>query len=253
MGTRGNNGGERPSEGAGRPDEGPLPDVPPEWGTIVIPSDASSLADEGASIRREFRRIARRRRWRRRLHLPLQPHGGDDAPGLAVPLLIMSIAVVATLISLFAVAWPGGERRTARAPGSPVTTVASIRVDDLVFLGTDGAAVRLGDHLPAAVLLVEGCACDKLITETTATAAPSVFVFVAAATAPPLPPGLKDAARVRAVGDPNRSLRAAVPGLNTATHPSVVLVSRTGAVSRTLPKVTSVDEFRADLRTLALQ
>ena len=104
MGTlRGDNGGgERPQDGGG------LPDLPPEWGTIIIPDDAGALDDEGTSIRRQFRRAAIRRRWRRRLHLRPEPIGrtGDDPPGLAVPLLIMSIAVIATLVSLFVVAWP---------------------------------------------------------------------------------------------------------------------------------------------------
>ena len=42
---RGDNGGERPPEGGG------LPDLPPEWGTIVIPDDASALeAIAGATL-----------------------------------------------------------------------------------------------------------------------------------------------------------------------------------------------------------
>jgi len=59
-----NGGGERPQEGGG------LPDLPPEWGTIIIPDDAGALDAEGATIRRQFRRAAIRRRWRRRFHLP---------------------------------------------------------------------------------------------------------------------------------------------------------------------------------------
>ena len=53
-----NGGGERPQEGGG------LPDLPPEWGTIIIPDDPRALDDEGAPIRRQFRRTAMRRRWR---------------------------------------------------------------------------------------------------------------------------------------------------------------------------------------------
>src|SRR5262249_36463713 len=69
MGTlRGDNGGgERPQEGGG------LPNLPPEWGTIIIPDDPAELDGEGARIRRVFRREAFRRRWRRRLHLKPQP------------------------------------------------------------------------------------------------------------------------------------------------------------------------------------
>src|SRR5687767_15848234 len=108
MGTlRGDNGGsEKPQDGGG------LPDLPPEWGTVVVPDDPADLDEEGAALRRQFRREARRRRWRRRFHLRARPLGrvDEDAPGLAVPLLIMSIAVIATLTSLFVVAWPGQPR-----------------------------------------------------------------------------------------------------------------------------------------------
>ena len=91
------------------------------------------------------------------------------------------------------------------------------------------------------------------ITDTAAASVAPVSVLVAAVVAPGLPAGLKDPARVRAVADPNRALRAAVPGLGDTRGPAVVLVNRSGAVSRTLPRVASVDEFRADLAALALQ
>ncbi len=65
MGTlRGDNGGGRPPDGGG------LPDLPPEWGTVVIPDDLTELDDEAAVIRRDFRRQARRNRWRRRFGRP---------------------------------------------------------------------------------------------------------------------------------------------------------------------------------------
>ena len=43
---RGDNGGGR------APDGGGLPDLPPEWGTIIIPDDAGELSREAAAIRR---------------------------------------------------------------------------------------------------------------------------------------------------------------------------------------------------------
>src|SRR5262245_52739962 len=79
MGTlRGDNGGERPQDGHG------LPGLPPEWGTVIIPDDASELDTEGATVRRRFRREARQVRWRRRFHLPPPPvrRLDDDSPGL---------------------------------------------------------------------------------------------------------------------------------------------------------------------------
>src|SRR5690349_770023 len=161
MGTlRGDNGGgERPQEGGG------LPDLPPEWGTVIIPDDPAELDDDGARLRRVFRREAFRRRWRRRLHLKAKPlrRVDEDSPGLAVPLLIMTVAVIATLTSLFAVAWPGQRPRT-----TPPTTrsPAAISVAEVAMLDANGVRVPLRDVAPAVVLLVEGCKCDALISST---------------------------------------------------------------------------------------
>lgn len=46
-----------------------LPDLPPEWGRVVVPDDASALAEEAAQLRRELRRRSSATRWRRRLGL----------------------------------------------------------------------------------------------------------------------------------------------------------------------------------------
>jgi hypothetical protein len=79
-------------------------------------------------VRRELRRDARQRRWRRRLHLPppkAKPATDDeDAPTLGVPLLVISIAVIATLVSLFAVAWPNTQQRPHLQPTAVATTPA---------------------------------------------------------------------------------------------------------------------------------
>ena len=135
MGTlRGDNGGgERPQDGGG------LPDLPPEWGTIIIPDDAGALDDEGTSIRRQFRRAASAAPGgagctcgRSR-----SPHD-DDPPGLAVPLLIMSIAVIATLVSLFAVAWP--RRNPIGTPQlGPASTAAVVTLAGLSLFNPEGA------------------------------------------------------------------------------------------------------------------
>jgi hypothetical protein len=101
MGTlSGGNGGGWP------PDE--LPELPPEWGTIVIPDDASELTQEASQVRRELRWQARDLRWRRRLHLPRRKarSSGDGATSLGVPLLVILIATIATLTSLFVISWP---------------------------------------------------------------------------------------------------------------------------------------------------
>jgi hypothetical protein len=252
-----NGGGERPQD-----DDG-LPDLPPEWGTIIIPDDPGALDDEGTSIRRQFRRATIRRRWRRRLHLPAEParRATDDSPGLAVPLLIMSIAVIATLVSLFAVTWPGHTPHTTPhltpASSPPVVSLAQLSVFDPA-----GVAIPLKNLTPAVILLVDGCSCEKLITGTVnavAARAPSVAppggpnptsVLIVATRAPTLPSGLNEAVRVRAVADPNNSLRAAVPALANDRTSAAVLVAADGTMIRALRAVTSADDFATDLPRL---
>lgn len=90
-----------------------LPDLPPEWGEVVIPDDPAELDEEAAIVRRELRRAARRARraqrlrvWRRRLHLPEQLDDPDE-PSAVLPLIVLAVAVLITLIGLIAVTWSG--------------------------------------------------------------------------------------------------------------------------------------------------
>lgn len=253
MGTlRGDNGGgERPQDGGG------LPDLPPEWGTIIIPDDAGALDDEGTSIRRQFRRAAIRRRWRRRLHLKPEPLGRttDDSPGLAVPLLIMSIAVIATLVSLFAVAWP--RRNPYGTPQlTPPSPAAAVNLTGLTLVDPEGSTVRIRDLTPAVILLVEGCSCEHLITGTVnavaASKAPSAQVLVVGTRPPTLPEALNVKVKVGAFGDPNGSVRAAVPFLAPSRTTAAVLVGADGRVLRSVSSVTSAAAFDSELGNLAV-
>src|SRR5262245_14609820 len=95
---RGNGGGSPPEDGGAHRDD--LPDLPAEWGTVIIPDDPAELADEADALRRELRRAARRRRLRgavtRRLGRPPTEPGG-----VGLPLAIMGVAILTTLVSLF--------------------------------------------------------------------------------------------------------------------------------------------------------
>jgi len=251
MGTlRGDNGGgERPQEGGG------LPDLPPEWGTIIIPDDAGALDDEGSSIRRQFRRAAMRRRWRRRLHLRPEPLGRttDDSPGLAVPLLIMSIAVIATLVSLFAVAWPGHSPKTNPQVGSPTTAQVSVSLETVSLQRTDGTVVSLKELSPAVILLVEGCSCEQLIRSTTdavATTSANTKVLVVASRPPTLPSGLNEKVTVHALADPNNAVRASVPTLGNDRTSTAVLVDSQAHTVKVVKSVTTPEDFKADLARL---
>lgn len=242
MGTLGGgNGGERPFDGGNQRDG--LPGLPPEWGTVVVPDDAADLADEAAEVRRQIRRDNRRRRWRRLLRRP--DWADPDEPSIRLPLLIMAIAVVATLVSLFAVTWPKPPRQ-ALPPGQPLA--------DIALVDAQGTPVRLGDVLPAVVVLVQGCDCGRLVSEVAVVARTGVNVLAVAPSVPSVPPpaGTMAVPRtpVRPLADPSNTMRTRL-GLPTAAGAgSVVLISRTGQVTRLVPRARSVDEFRMDLLRL---
>src|SRR3954447_1473572 len=89
-----------PSDG-GSPDD--LPDLPEEWGVIVIPDDLSELSDEVAAIRAELRETERPSRLRRFLNRPAMRRLRKVANGaVRAPVLIISMAVLVTVASLFA-------------------------------------------------------------------------------------------------------------------------------------------------------
>lgn len=237
MGTlgEGNGGGDRP------PDRDGLPGLPPEWGSIVIPDDPADLAEETEAVRRELRWTARRRRWRRRLGL--RPRG--EEPSLGLPLLIMAIAVIATLTSLFAVAWPrpqrqAGDERTARVP-------------TVTLFDSSGGSVRLDHTLPAVVLLVDGCECRTLLTDVAASADPGLSILAVARQAPAVPspagPDLPTppVPRVRGLADPNESLRTALGLPEPTGTASVAVYSRAGLLVRLVPSAYSVDDVRSYL------
>ncbi len=243
MGTlRGDNGGERPHDGGG------VPGLPPEWGAIVIPDDASELDHEAAALRREWRRAARRDRWRKRLRLPPRITSlGDSSPTLGIPLLIMMVAIIATLTSLFALAWPSRPTHTANA-GAPPTTGGSALPNVTLFDGAN-KPVRLRENVPALILIIDGCDCTTLISTASNAAPTSVTVLAVGRTAPPLP---RPAAghKIKAVADPDGTLRSRYASSTAVDGVVAVLVTDTGTVARTVQPVRRVDDFKADLARL---
>lgn len=233
MGTRRTeDGGDWPPEGDRPPEEPPeLSGLPPEWGRIVIPDDASALAAEAEQVRRE---LARERRGR-------QPPGAPGGRGaLGVPLLIMSVAVLITLISLFAMTWSGSTPPDRSAP--PPTPMPAITLSQ-----HNGREVALNTVGPAAILLVEGCDCDRLIAETSVAAPPDVAVVVVDRSPPA---GGAPPEDVLWLLDPDNSLRAAL-GLSppTGAAATVMLIDRQQNVTLTT-RTTSAGTFQSSLVTL---
>ncbi|QKW17530.1 hypothetical protein [Verrucosispora sp. NA02020] len=219
--------------------DGPgLPDLPPEWGRVVVPDDAAALADEAEELRRELRGRAAgyARRWR---------------PS-ALPVLALLLAVVATVAGLAAATWP----RTGRSPGpttsstpdpAPVRlTGRSLPALDLVDGGQ--APVPLRGLVPTVVLLVDGCACPERVAEAAAAAPPGVSVVTVATTRPrAAPPGTA----VRALADPAGGLRDFLHLPARSDTVTALLADRTGRVVLVVPELGSLTDYQAELARLA--
>jgi hypothetical protein len=244
----------RPDPG-GPPDEGGsqqrgLPDLPPEWGTVIIPNDASELHREAAALRRELRRAPVGTRLRSTLRVPA---GSAAQPSLGIPVVIMAVAVLTTLVSLFIVTWgrpppvPTPPVNAASAPTIAATGTGSLA--DLVLLDPVGVRVRLSTLLPAVLLLVDGCDCGPLVAATAAVAPTGVRVVPVARTAP----AVADAPdNVRPLADPDGVLRTRYAA-ETVTGPSsatALLVDRTWAITSLVTSVRAVDDIRAAMQRL---
>ncbi|MFI7603666.1 hypothetical protein ACIBTV_00900 [Micromonospora sp. NPDC049366] len=225
------------AEGHGPP-EG-LPDLPPEWGRVVIPDDPSALAGEAAQVRRELRRAARR---------------GAGRPTLGLPLVVLLVAVLTTLAGLVAVTWPRTTRsadRPAPAPHNPPATVIGRPLPALDLVDGGQSPVPLRGLLPAMILLVDGCGCPGRVAEAAGAAPASVTVVTVAhgPTAPvTVPPGAK---AVRALGDPTDGLRTFLRLPARPNRLAAVLVDRAGVVVSVVPDLGPVETYRADLTRLA--
>lgn len=227
------------AEGHGPPDG--LPDLPPEWGRVVVPDDASALAEESRQVRRELRSARRQATSRRRLG-----PAGPAAPGL--PVLVLLVAVLITLTGLAAVTWPRSSRSGGAPTVLPYPTAPIGPLPALDLVGPDDAPVPLRSLLPAMIILVDACVCTEQVGIAAATAPPGVTVVTvtesrsaASATAP----------GVRPLADPAGGLRSY---LHLSAHPgtaAALLVDRQGTLVRVVPELGPVTDYRDDLARLA--
>lgn len=252
-------GDSRPGNGGGWPfEEGGdgLPGLPPEWGTVLIPDDASELDHEAFALRREIRRDARRGRERRvlglrvrRAHRPSTHFSRRDPtePTLAVPVVIMAVAVLTTLISLFVVTWGRGSSPPT-VTGDPTATVAgattSANLADTVVKNEAGQPVRIGTLTPAIVLLLDSCQCPDLVRDVAALAPTGVRVLAIGTTAPSVP---DRPANVIALADPDGRLKArnSTAAGSTSSGATALVVNRAGAVTLTVGGVATVKDLPA--------
>jgi hypothetical protein len=232
------NGDNVPPDGDRSPDP-ELPELPPEWGTIQIPDDLSELAAEAEQVRRE---LAERQQEAR----PARKPGGE--PSIGVPLLIMSVAVMITLVSLFAMTWSGSNMVTPDG----ASTERPTQLPPLTLTDDTGRLVPLTAQVPMAIMLVEQCDCASLLAATVAAAPPGVTVAAIDYSPPAQPAGLAAGDPVPLLlGDPDGQLRAEL-GLGPPTGAAtVVLVNQAGQITRTHLAATSVEQFQAELTELA--
>ncbi|WP_446217257.1 hypothetical protein [Micromonospora sp. IBHARD004] len=236
------------AEGHGPPDG--LPDLPPEWGRVVVPDDASALAEEARQLRRELRRSRRQATWRRRLG---RTHRADGRPSLGLPVLILLVAVLTTLGGLAAVTWP----RSPRSEGSPTVIPYPATPDPVVplpaldLVDADDSPVPLRALLPAVILLVDACACADQVAEAAIAAPPGVTVVTVAGGRDVRPAPSSAGAPVRALADPAGGLRAYLHLPPHAGAATALLVDREGALVRVVPELETVEDYRADLAGLA--
>jgi hypothetical protein len=255
MGSLSNNDGGWPNDGGSSDD---LPDLPDEWGVIVIPDDLSELADEVRAVRAELDLIRPQTRWQRFATRPaMRRLRRIGAAGVRAPVLIISMAVLVTVASLFASAWPG----PARSPATQRTATTTEDVQDslpaLELVGPDGQLVALRGNLPAVVLLTEGCRCDQLVADTVAAVRPEIAVLTVTSKAPSAGTVPPTGATPQAQGKTVRHLRDPAGGLRThlgLTAPdgtaTAVLVDRGGEIIRTFRRTISIEDFRPELARL---
>jgi hypothetical protein len=255
VGSLSNNDGGWPNDGGSSDD---LPDLPEEWGVIVIPDDLSELADEVRAVRAELQMTRPQTPWQRFAARPgVRRLRRIAAAGVRAPVLIISMAVLVTVASLFASAWPGPPRSPATQRTANTTDDRGDTLPALELLGPDGQTVALRGKLPAVVLLTEGCRCTDLIADTVAAVRPEIAVLTVTSTTPSPgtapPTGATPQAQgktVRHLLDPTGELRAhfdlAAPD-GTAT---ALLVNRGGEIIKTVDHATVVEQFRPDLARL---
>jgi hypothetical protein len=255
---RPNNGGGTPPEDGGGTHRDDLPDLPPEWGTIVIPDDAAELDAEASALRRELRRESRRIRLRSAVGLAAERR---DARSLGVPVVIMAVAVITTLLSLFVVTWDHrGSSTAAVGPNGEGNAATATPLVNLTLADAAGAQVRLGGVLPAVFLLVRGCDCAALIAAVAAVAPAPVTVLPVAKAAPC---AVGTAPNVRCLADPDGALTGRYPAASgsPAASPSgqappgpstvtAVLVDSAGTAGAPIT-VHSADDVAAGLAKLA--
>jgi len=260
VGSLSDNGGNWPPDG-GSPDG--LPDLPEEWGVIVVPDDLSELAEEVDAVRAELHRTRHRTGWQRFADRPaIRTLRRIGAASLRAPVLIISMAVLVTVASLFASAWPGPPRQPATQRTANTTDDHSnTTLPALELIGADGQTVPLRGQLPAVILLIDGCDCAALVSDTITAVRPEIAVVTIANATSAATPGKgstpptgampqAQGKTVRVLQDPSGSVRNELKLSKADGTAAALLVDKGGSIVRTVQRLAAVDEIRPDLARL---
>lgn len=252
------NGGRPP--GGGPPDD--LPDFPEEWGVIVIPDDLSELADEVEAVRAELHTGPPLTGWQRFVRRPaVRRLRKAGALLVRTPALIVSMAILVTVASLFASAWPGPPRQPASQRTSGTTETHIEVLPALGLTDAEGAEVPVVGRLPAVLLLTDGCDCAKLLADTAAAAPTGVSVLAISAirpsmnaatmgTLPTARTPAADGTGVAYLTDPTDTLRDDFHLSAPDGTAAVILVDKQSKIVRIHPRTASIETFRPDLLRL---
>ncbi|ABP56691.1 hypothetical protein [Salinispora tropica] len=221
----------------GRPaadDDSGLPDLPPEWGRVVVPNNAAELSAEAEQIRRELNRPT---------------PSGSVVPTLLALLVVMVTVLAGLSATIWAQSPPAPLASTPATPAPPTDLIGrTMPAFDLV---DNGQPVPLRGLLPAVILLADACACPAEVASTVAVAPPGVTVIAinpdpAVRDAPPAPPNT-----LRALDDPADGLRAFLRLPPRADVVSALLVDRSGTVRKLVPELHSTADYEPELARLA--
>jgi hypothetical protein len=252
------NGGWPPDGGA----NDDLPDLPEEWGVIVIPDDLTELSDEVEAVRAELHTAEPPTRWQQFARRPMMRRLRRlGAFAVRTPALIISMAVLVTVASLFASAWPGPPRQPATQRTATTTEDPSTKLPALELIGTNGQMVSLVSRLPAVIVLTDGCACEELINDTVALVKPDTAVIAVSAKAitpstgaavhmPPVQTPQMNGKTVSFLQDPAGGLRRHLDLEEPDGTAAVLLVDKSRKIVRVQRRLASVEEIRPDLARL---
>ncbi|GAA2696237.1 MULTISPECIES: hypothetical protein [Actinoplanes] len=251
------NGGWPPDGGSS--DE--LPDLPEEWGVIVIPDDLSELSDEVEAVRAELHLAPPPNGWQRFARRPaVRRLRKAGTLMLRAPVLIISMAIMVTVASLFASAWPGPGRQPSSQRTSAATAAPTDKLPALELVAADGRTVPLLGQLPVVVIITDGCDCEGLVADTIAVVRADIAVVVVSTTVPSIAASQtrlttaqaprSDGKNVRYLQDPAGALRDHLHLTAQDGTGAAILVNGTGRILRTFTHVLSVTTIQPDLARL---